>query len=52
MSTRVSRRGFLQLGAAGVALLAAGSACSQFGIGGEPKSLNVAQWGTAQRADL
>jgi multiple sugar transport system substrate-binding protein len=50
--TRVSRRGFLQLSGAGLALLAAGPACSQLGIGGEPKSINVGQWGTAQRAEL
>jgi multiple sugar transport system substrate-binding protein len=49
---RVSRREFLAWGTAGLAL-AAGTACMpQLGIGGEPKNLNVGQWGTAQRADL
>ncbi|MCC6178739.1 MAG: extracellular solute-binding protein [Chloroflexi bacterium] len=48
----VSRREFLAWSTAGLALVTAGSACSQLGIGGEPKTLNVAQWGTAQRAEL
>ncbi|MFN8635743.1 MAG: extracellular solute-binding protein [Chloroflexota bacterium] len=50
--SRVSRREFLALGGAGLALVAAGSACTQLGIGGEPKTINVGQWGTAQRAEL
>src|SRR3954468_458871 len=42
----------MMLGTAGLAL-AAGAACMpQIGGSSEPKSLNVAQWGTAQRADL
>src|SRR3954454_21158847 len=51
--SRISRREFMVLGAAGLTL-AAGAACGMPipGMGGEPKSLSVAQWGTAQRADL
>jgi multiple sugar transport system substrate-binding protein len=42
----------MRLGTAGLAL-AAGAACMpQLGFGGEPKSLKVGQWGTAQRAEL
>jgi multiple sugar transport system substrate-binding protein len=59
MSTHITRRELLRWSAAGVALAAA-SACMpgaapSGGAGGaasEPKSLNVGQWGTAQRADL
>ncbi len=61
MSQQVTRREFLRWGSAGVALAAA-SACMpgaapSSGSGGgaaasEPKSLNVGQWGTAQRAEL
>jgi multiple sugar transport system substrate-binding protein len=60
MQKQVTRRGFLKWSGAGMALMAA-AACSPsspLGAGGsssgasEPKSLNVAQWGTAQRADL
>jgi multiple sugar transport system substrate-binding protein len=53
-TTRVSRREFMALGAGGLAL-AAGAACSGVpGLGGgsEPKTINVGQWGTAQRAEL
>ena len=52
-NTRISRREFMALGAAGLALTA-GAACgvSPFGGGSEPKSINVGQWGTAQRAEL
>jgi multiple sugar transport system substrate-binding protein len=51
--TRVSRREFMLLGAAGLTL-ATGAACGMSipGMGGEPKSINVGQWGTAQRAEL
>jgi multiple sugar transport system substrate-binding protein len=53
-SARLSRREFITWGAAGLALTA-GAACMP-GLGGgsgsEPKSLNVGQWGTAQRAEL
>jgi multiple sugar transport system substrate-binding protein len=58
MNQHYSRRSFLRLSASGLALAAA-SACmpSAAPSGGsapasEPKSLNVAQWGTAQRAEL
>jgi pectin-derived oligosaccharide transport system substrate-binding protein len=65
MSTNVTRRDFLKWSAGSVALMAA-AACSpaapSSSTGGgsaaggsaanEPRSLNVAQWGTAQRADL
>jgi len=57
-SRTLSRREFVRWGAAGLALTAAaacipGSAGSgASGGGGEPKNLNVGQWGTAQRADL
>jgi multiple sugar transport system substrate-binding protein len=51
--SRVSRREFMLLGTAGLAL-AAGAACGMQvpGMGGEPKKINVGQWGTAQRAEL
>jgi multiple sugar transport system substrate-binding protein len=51
--SRVSRREFMAMSAGGLAL-AAGAACSMPGLGGgsEPKSINVGQWGTAQRAEL
>ena len=59
MSQQVTRREFLRWSASGVALAAA-TACMpgapSGGTGGssasEPKSLNVGQWGTAQRAEL
>jgi multiple sugar transport system substrate-binding protein len=38
------------LGAAGLTLAASAACLPQ--MGGEPKALNVAQWGTAQRAEL
>lgn len=46
----VSRRWFLKLGAAG--LVAGATACTAGPGSSAPKSLNVGQWGTAQRADL
>ena len=51
--SRVSRREFLAWSTAGLAL-AAGTACGMQvpGMGGEPKKINVGQWGTAQRAEL
>jgi multiple sugar transport system substrate-binding protein len=50
---RVTRRDFLAWSGAGLAL-AAGTACGMQvpGMGGEPKKINVGQWGTAQRAEL
>jgi ABC-type glycerol-3-phosphate transport system substrate-binding protein len=59
MSQQVTRREFLRWSTSGVALVAA-AACMpgapSGGTGGgsasEPKSLNVGQWGTAQRAEL
>src|SRR5579872_5536920 len=57
MRNQVTRRGFLKWSATGMAVMAA-AACSPStpsigaGSANEPKSLNVGQWGTAQRADL
>jgi multiple sugar transport system substrate-binding protein len=55
MNQQVTRREFLRWSAAGVALAAA-AACMPGAApssgASEPKSLNVGQWGTAQRADL
>lgn len=48
---RMSRRRVLQLTAAGLGVLGV-SACLPAPGGNQPKSLSVAQWGTAQRADL
>jgi len=50
MSGTLSRRGLLKLGAA-AGLAVGATACAKPGSS-EPKSLNVGQWGTAQRADL
>jgi pectin-derived oligosaccharide transport system substrate-binding protein len=60
MQNQVTRRGFLKWSGAGMALMAAAACTPSAPAGGggnasggnEPKSLNVAQWGTAQRADL
>src|SRR5215471_4673562 len=60
MQHQVTRRGFLKWSGAGIALMAAAACSPSSPLGGggsssgasEPKSLNVAQWGTAQRADL
>jgi len=49
---RVSRRSFIGLGATGLALAASAACMPQFGGGAEPKTINVGQWGTAQRAEL
>jgi multiple sugar transport system substrate-binding protein len=47
---QLSRREFVKLGAAGLALGAA--ACVPGAPSAESKALNVGQWGTAQRAEL
>jgi multiple sugar transport system substrate-binding protein len=55
-SFRLSRREFVKWGATGLALGAAacapGVGTSTSSTSSEPKSLNVGQWGTAQRAEL
>jgi len=58
MSSQVTRRDFLKWSAGGVALAAVAACTPNLGMGAsgssasEPKSLNVGQWGTAQRAEL
>ena len=61
MSNHVNRREFLKWSASGLALAVAAACAPNFGSSGsgasgstasEPKSLNVGQWGTAQRAEL
>jgi len=57
MSNHVTRREFLRWSASGVALAAAAACAPNLGGSGggsasEPKSVNVSQWGTAQRAEL
>src|SRR5262249_49711862 len=54
VSARLSRRDFVKWGATASVALAAAACVPAFGGGGgnAPKNLNVAQWGTAQRADL
>jgi hypothetical protein len=56
MIQQVTRRSFLKWSASGVALAAAAACMPAPSTGGapasEPKSLNIGQWGTAQRAEL
>ncbi len=58
MSSQVTRRDFLKWSAGGVALAAVAACTPNLGMGAsgssasEPKSPNVGQWGTAQRAEL
>lgn len=46
----LSRRGFLRLGALGLAVSA--TACAAGPGDNQPRAVNVGQWGTAQRAEL